>query len=228
MLFAVSGMLSIAGAGCADTSAHAAASSAAAAPAARSLRPPPPRDRPPAPRTPKSAAASAGPTRSSRSIPAPAFANKPAPAPVAAAPCPGQAHPEMWDGHGKCEGVASFYAGKFIGRRTANGERYTGRKLSAAHRVLDFGTFVKVTRLDNGLSVIVRINDRGPYIDGRIIDLSPAAAKRLHMIQTGVTQVKLEVVAPWMAEEYAAQRRIRAPRTPTELVPWVFISQRAI
>jgi rare lipoprotein A len=121
-------------------------------------------------------------------------ATQPAPsAPVLAA--------EMWDGQGKCEGIASFYAGKFIGRRTANGERYTGRKLTAAHRVLPFGTFVKVTRLDNGLSVIVRINDRGPYIDGRIIDLSPAAAKRLHMISTGVTQVKLEIVAPWMAEE---------------------------
>jgi rare lipoprotein A len=109
-------------------------------------------------------------------------------------------NPELWDGQGKCEGDASFYAGQFIGRRTANGERYTGRKLTAAHRVLPFGTCVKVTNLDNGLDVIVRINDRGPFIPGRIIDLSPAAAKKLHMIKEGVVRVKLEIVAPWMAE----------------------------
>jgi len=109
-------------------------------------------------------------------------------------------NPELWDGQGKCEGDASFYAGQFIGRRTANGERYTGRKLTAAHRVLPFGTCVKVTNLDNGLDVIVRINDRGPFIPGRIIDLSPAAAKKLHMIHQGVIRVKLEIVAPWMAE----------------------------
>ncbi|HEY7119301.1 MAG TPA: septal ring lytic transglycosylase RlpA family protein [Tepidisphaeraceae bacterium] len=121
--------------------------------------------------------------------PAPA----PAPAPVVAA--------EFWDGHGKCEGIASFYAGKFLGRRTASGEKYTGRKLTAAHRVLAFNTYVKVTNLDSGLSVVVRINDRGPYIDGRVIDLSPAAARKLHMIKDGVVKVKLEVVAPWMAED---------------------------
>jgi rare lipoprotein A len=109
-------------------------------------------------------------------------------------------NPELWEGQGKCEGDASFYAGQFIGRRTANGERYTGRKLTAAHRVLPFGTCVKVTNLENGLDVIVRINDRGPFIPGRIIDLSPAAAKKLHMIKAGVIRVKLEIVAPWMAE----------------------------
>ena len=201
VLFAVSGMLSIAGAGCANNSDHADASSSAA-PAAKSLMTPATRPATrPAPRPKSTSAAAPAPHTTSRLIPAPAYANKPAPQPVAAAPTPAKPSPEMWDGHGKCEGIASFYAGKFIGRRTANGERYTGRKLTAAHRVLEFGTYLKVTRLDNGLSVIVRINDRGPYVDGRIIDLSPAAAKRLHMIQTGVTQVKLEVVAPWMAEE---------------------------
>ncbi len=107
---------------------------------------------------------------------------------------------EMWDGQGKCEGVASFYAGRFIGRKTANGETYTGRKLTAAHRVLPFGTCVRVTTLENGLDVIVRINDRGPYIAGRVIDLSPAAARKLHMTKQGVVKVKLETVAAWMAE----------------------------
>jgi rare lipoprotein A len=115
---------------------------------------------------------------------------QPAPVPLA----------ELWEGKGKCEGVASFYAGKFLGRRTANGEVYTGRKLTAAHRVLAFGTYVKVTNLENGLDVIVRINDRGPFIAGRVIDLSPAAARKLHMTRQGVAKVRLETVAAWMAE----------------------------
>ena len=123
--------------------------------------------------------------------------------PVAAKPKPAmpvEALAEMWDGKGKCEGIASFYAGQFLGRKTANGETYTGRKLTAAHRVLPFGTCVKVTNLENGLDVIVRINDRGPFIAGRVIDLSPAAAKKLHMTKQGVVKVKLETVAAWMAE----------------------------
>src|SRR5258706_1665598 len=107
---------------------------------------------------------------------------------------------EMWEGSGKCEGVASFYAGRFLGRKTANGEVYTGRKLTAAHRVLPFGTYVRVTNLENGLDVIVRINDRGPYIAGRVIDLSPAAARKLHMTKQGVVKVRMETVAAWMAE----------------------------
>jgi rare lipoprotein A len=113
---------------------------------------------------------------------------------------PVEALAEVWDGKGKCEGVASFYAGHFLGRKTANGETYTGRKLTAAHRVLPFGTCVRVTNLENGLDVIVRINDRGPFVAGRVIDLSPAAAKKLHMTRQGVVKVKLETVAAWMAE----------------------------
>jgi len=113
---------------------------------------------------------------------------------------PPEALAEVWDGKGKCEGIASFYAGHFLGRKTANGETYTGRKLTAAHRVLPFGTCVKVTNLENGLDVIVRINDRGPFIAGRVIDLSPAAAKKLHMTKQGVVKVKLETVAAWTAE----------------------------
>ena len=101
---------------------------------------------------------------------------------------------EMWEGKGTCEGIASFYAGHFLGRKTANGEIYTGKKLTAAHRVLPFGTNVRVTNLENGLDVIVRINDRGPFIPGRVIDLSPAAAKKLQMTKQGIVRVKMEVV----------------------------------
>jgi rare lipoprotein A (peptidoglycan hydrolase) len=189
VVFAVGGMLSIAAAGCAHEPAATAGPSLAPKP-----KPVAPVTRPATrPTTRPSTRPVARVRPATRPIVRAKPATQPTSAPVLAA--------EFWDGHGKCEGIASFYAGKFIGRRTANGERYTGRKLTAAHRVLPFGTYVKVTRLDNGLSVIVRINDRGPYVDGRVIDLSPAAARRLHMINNGVTQVKLEVVAPWMAEE---------------------------
>jgi len=193
VVFAVGGMLSIAAAGCAHES-----PATASPPLAPKPKAAPPATRP-ATRPGARPVATARPVFRVRPATRPVEARaKPATQPTAPDP---KLLAEFWDGQGKCEGIASFYAGKFIGRRTANGERYTGRKLTAAHRVLPFGTYVKVTRLDNGLSVIVRINDRGPYIDGRIIDLSPAAAKRIHMIGTGVTQVKLEVVAPWMAEE---------------------------
>jgi rare lipoprotein A len=89
-------------------------------------------------------------------------------------------------------GMASFYANKHIGKKTASGERYQHNKLTAAHKNLPFGTLVKVTNLSNGKSVEVRINDRGPYSKGRIIDLSRSAAKKIDMIQDGVTRVKLE------------------------------------
>ena len=196
VLFAVTGMLSIAAAaGCATAPANPPAASprsakSSLAPATRpaSTRPSTRPTTAPAPRA----------VTKRRPATRPVAAAKPKPAP---APAPAKTGPEFWTGEGKCEGIASFYAGKFIGRKTANGERYTGRKLTAAHRVLPFNTYVRVTRLDNGLSVIVRINDRGPYIDGRVIDLSPAAARKIHMIKTGITPVKLEIVAAWMAEE---------------------------
>jgi rare lipoprotein A len=78
------------------------------------------------------------------------------------------------------------------GSMTASGERFSPEKLSAAHRTLPFGTLVRVTNLRNGLSVIVRINDRGPFGKGRIIDVSPAAARLLQF--SGLTQVTLDVV----------------------------------
>ena len=91
------------------------------------------------------------------------------------------------------EGVASYYADSFRGRITANGDTYEPQALTAAHRQLPFGTRVKVTNLDNGRSVWVRINDRGPYVKGRIIDLSDAAASKLHLKEAGTAKVRLEI-----------------------------------
>jgi rare lipoprotein A len=91
-------------------------------------------------------------------------------------------------------GKASFYADKFEGHPTASGEKYKHNKLSGAHRTLPFGTKVKVTNLSNNQTVEVVINDRGPYVDGRIIDLSKSAAEKLGFINQGLTDVQLEVV----------------------------------
>lgn len=91
----------------------------------------------------------------------------------------------------KQEGVASWYGPGFHGKKTANGERYNQRRMTAAHKTLPFNTEVKVTNLDNGRSVVVRINDRGPYVDDRIIDLSKKAARKLGMLQTGTARVRL-------------------------------------
>jgi rare lipoprotein A len=89
-------------------------------------------------------------------------------------------------------GVASWYGAKHHGKRTASGELFDRTKFTAAHPTLPWGSIVKVTNLANGKSVDVRINDRGPYGKGRIIDLSRAAAKVLGMLGTGVAQVKIE------------------------------------
>ncbi|HCM78070.1 MAG TPA: septal ring lytic transglycosylase RlpA family lipoprotein [Cytophagales bacterium] len=91
-------------------------------------------------------------------------------------------------------GKASFYADKFEGRTTASGEKYKHSKLTAAHKTLPFGTKVKVTNLANNQEVEVVINDRGPYVDGRIIDLSKSAAEKLGFINLGLADVKMEVI----------------------------------
>ena len=93
------------------------------------------------------------------------------------------------------EGMASFYGESLQGRETASGERFDLRALTAAHRTLPFGTIVRVTNLDNGAQVTVRINDRGPYAKGRILDLSMAAARALGMIERGHAQVRLEILS---------------------------------
>ncbi|MNF73155.1 RlpA-like protein precursor [compost metagenome] len=96
-------------------------------------------------------------------------------------------------GHGyRAEGKASYYGSRHHGRRTASGERFDQHALTAAHRTLPFGTRVKVTNLNNDRTVVVRINDRGPHIRGRIIDLSREAADRLGMLRAGVAPVRVE------------------------------------
>lgn len=90
-------------------------------------------------------------------------------------------------------GKASFYADKFEGSPTASGEKYKHSKLTAAHKSLPFGTKVRVTNLANNESVEVVINDRGPYVDGRIIDLSKSAAEKLGFINLGLAEAKIEV-----------------------------------
>lgn len=91
-------------------------------------------------------------------------------------------------------GVASYYGSQFHGRRTASGARFDANGLTAAHRTLPLGTRVRVTNLSNGRSVDVLINDRGPYIRGRMIDLSRGAAKKLRMQRQGVARVKVTVL----------------------------------
>lgn len=91
-------------------------------------------------------------------------------------------------------GMASFYHDSFNGRRTASGTRYNKGALSAAHKTLPLGTQVRVTDSRSGRSVVVRINDRGPYARGRVIDLSRAAASEIGLVAKGVSRVTLEVM----------------------------------
>jgi rare lipoprotein A len=91
-------------------------------------------------------------------------------------------------------GMASWYGTKFDGRRTASGERYDMRQLTAAHPTLPFGTLVQVTNVENGRQVVVRINDRGPFGRRRVIDLSYAAARELRMVGPGTARVELAVI----------------------------------
>jgi rare lipoprotein A len=92
-------------------------------------------------------------------------------------------------------GLASWYGHPYHGRRTASGEVYDMRQMTAAHRTMPFGTRVRVTNLDTGRSVEVRINDRGPFADRRIIDVSYAAAQKLGAIGPGVIPVRVRVIA---------------------------------
>ena len=92
------------------------------------------------------------------------------------------------------QGAASWYGPGFYGRTTANGERFSKGTLTAAHRTLPFGTKVRVTNLSNGRSVVMRINDRGPFKYHRVIDLAHGAASQLQMMQAGEVPVKLEIL----------------------------------
>jgi peptidoglycan lytic transglycosylase len=109
--------------------------------------------------------------------------------PIVSIPAPSQ--PTMME-----TGLASWYGPKFHGKRTASGEVFNQEKFTAAHRTLPWGSRVKVTNLANGKSVDVRINDRGPFGKGRVIDVSRAAAKALDMVGRGITNVRIE----WLSD----------------------------
>lgn len=102
-------------------------------------------------------------------------------------------------------GIASYYAEAFHGKKTANGEKYDMRDLTCAHKSLPFGTLVRVTRLDNGQYITVRVNDRGPYTKGFIIDLSKRAAEKIGLIQAGTAKVKIEVVGNTSSKDYSGE-----------------------
>lgn len=118
-------------------------------------------------------------------------------------------------------GKVSWYGKKFHGLRTSSGERYDMYKMSAAHRTLPLPSYVRVTNLANGKTVIVKVNDRGPFHSERIMDLSYAAAARLDMLRTGTAYVRLEAIDP--AEYQASQRKggsgAAAPAAPADTPP---------
>jgi rare lipoprotein A len=120
----------------------------------------------------------------------------PAPPPsVSPAPVPPTATPPVAPGQYVEEGVASWYGVPFNGHRTSNGEIYDMHALTAAHRTLPFGAVVRITNLRNGLQTEVRINDRGPFVSNRIIDLSLSAAQSLQMVGPGTAPVRIELIS---------------------------------
>lgn len=122
------------------------------------------------------------------------------------------------------KGEASWYGEPYNGRRAASGEIFNMEELTAAHRTLPFQTWVQVTNLNNGKQVDVRITDRGPFVDGRIIDLSRAAAREIDMLRTGVAPVELRVVRapeslpPSSTGEFAVQAGAFSSRERAEAV----------
>lgn len=133
------------------------------------------------------------------------------------------------DTGGAQEGIASYYGGSLHGGPTASGERFNTYAMTAAHRTHRFGTRLKVTNLRNGRSVVVRVNDRGPFIKGRIIDLSTVAAQQLGFAGHGITKVRVEPTESPVAEaapatgktevaarvEPAGKAAVAAPVTPS-------------
>ncbi len=112
-------------------------------------------------------------------------------------------------GHRKIiKGISSFYAEDFHGKLTANGEVYDMYGLTAAHKTIPLNTICRVTNLENNKSLILRINDRGPYIKGRILDCSYGAAKKLDFINQGTTKVKIEVIE-WGDDKYMKHRTLK-------------------
>ncbi|MCB0705170.1 MAG: septal ring lytic transglycosylase RlpA family protein [Saprospiraceae bacterium] len=112
-------------------------------------------------------------------------------------------------------GVASYYSDKFQGKSTASGELYDKDKYTAAHKTYPFGTVIKVTRLDNKKSVKVRVTDRGPYVNGRIVDISRKAAEALDLVADGTARVKVEVVDQAPDAENTPDPIVVTPTPPT-------------
>lgn len=113
-------------------------------------------------------------------------------------------------------GLSSYYADDFQGRKTASGERYDKNALTAAHKEFPFGTFIRVTRLDNGKSVVVKVNDRGPYFEGYVVDLSRRAAKVLGIIDMGTAKVKVELEKNTSKKEKPIVRNIEIGNLPDD------------
>jgi rare lipoprotein A len=146
------------------------------------------------------------------------------PGPAAPEPTPAPTEkPDSEPRKGKAEkGLASWYGEPYHGRRTASGEIYDMHEMTAAHRTLDFGTVVKVTRRDTGADVKVRITDRGPFIRGRIIDLSYAAAKKIGLDIDGIAPVKVVVVGFEETPKKKAKQAKKAAAHPVnEVCIWI-------
>lgn len=118
-------------------------------------------------------------------------------------------------------GIASYYHDKFVGRKTASGEIYSQDKMTAAHKSLPLGTWVKVTNLSNDSTVIVKINDRMPKSNGRSIDLTELAASKLNYLAKGLTKVRIEVIP---APTAVIARPNNLPETPVASIPVKTIS----
>ena len=117
-------------------------------------------------------------------------------------PLPGQINIDLTPLRGEIwYGEASWYGPRFHGKKTSNGEKFDKRDLTAAHKTLPFNTKVLVTNLKNNKSIIVRINDRGPFIDNRIIDLSEKAANHLDLRKQGIAYIKLQVLNPLLINQ---------------------------
>ncbi len=126
---------------------------------------------------------------------------------------------------GKC----GYYADALQGRKTASGEKYDKKLLTCAHKTLAFGTKVRVTRLDNGKSVVVRVNDRGPYIDGYVTDISRKAAETIGLVRDGVTRVKITIVeaAPGAKAIVVSNRVLPKELEPTTYSTTTTTAQKA-
>jgi len=105
-------------------------------------------------------------------------------------------HKQVSNTEGEMVGYASYYGSKFHGKKTANGEIFDMYGKTAAHRSIEFGTMIEVTNIENNKSVVVKVNDRGPFVSGRILDLSYRAAQELDMIANGVAKVKIRILKP--------------------------------